>query len=34
MNQAPYSTQLSVQFDYGYMLSKSQEMTIEKILTY
>ncbi|MEK6867776.1 MAG: hypothetical protein AABX98_03045 [Nanoarchaeota archaeon] len=34
MNQAPYSTQLSVQFDYGYTLSKSQEMTIEKILTY
>ena len=34
MNQAPYMTTIALQFDYGYTLSKSQQMTIQKILTY
>ncbi|MBI5072485.1 hypothetical protein HZA99_01570 [Candidatus Woesearchaeota archaeon] len=34
LNQAPYMTQLSVQLDYGYTLSQSKTMTIQKILTY
>ncbi len=31
MNQASYTTLLSLQFDYGYTLSKSKEMIIKKI---
>ncbi len=34
VDQAPYMTQLSMQFDYGYTLSQSTQVTIEKILTY
>ena len=34
LNQAPYTTQLSIQFDYGYELSQSKIVTIQKILTY
>ncbi len=31
LNQAPYTTQISLQFDYGYTLSESKSVTIEKI---
>lgn len=31
-NQAPYTTQISMQFDYGYTLSHSQEVIIQKII--
>ncbi len=34
LNLAPYMTQLSLQLDYGYTLSQSQTITIQKILTY
>ncbi len=34
IDQAPYMTQLSIQFDYGYTLSQSVPVTIEKIVTY
>lgn len=34
LNQAPYMTQLSIQLDYGYMLSESKTLTIQKIVTY
>ena len=32
LNQAPYTTQISMQFDYGYTLSQSKEVTIQKII--
>lgn len=33
LDQAPYTTTISMQFDYGYTLSNSREVTIKKILT-
>lgn len=32
LSQAPYTTEISIQFDYGYTLSESKEVTIQKIL--
>ncbi len=33
LDQAPYTTTISMQFDYGYTVSASTEVTIQKILT-